>query len=299
LNLGVSVVKFVLLVVAALAGYTMAITGTREVSAAPDGAAAPAWFTLRGKVTRVIDGDTLIARTGRGSERVRLIGIDSPEVGTCYAANATAMARTLALNRRVTLQGDRTQSRRDRYGRLLAYVRLPGGRDLGRDLIRAGRARVYVFNRPFGRLVSYRAAEAAAIAGRLGLWGRLRRATDHFDRDDNNDTDDDNDHHDDELKHDNNNPSAVEHDDHHSRELCALLPGRMHSASAARPRLRRHPVPELPCHLHGLRPRPPSLRRRSGRNRLRDLKGRATTASPLSAFAAIEREQRADERLSS
>jgi micrococcal nuclease len=36
------------------------------------------------------------------------------------------MAGSLALNRRVTLQRDRTHSRRDRFGRLLAYVRLPG-----------------------------------------------------------------------------------------------------------------------------------------------------------------------------
>lgn len=38
----------------------------------------------------------------------------------------------------VTLEGDLTQARRDRYNRLLAYVRLPGGRDLGAQLIRGG-----------------------------------------------------------------------------------------------------------------------------------------------------------------
>jgi endonuclease YncB( thermonuclease family) len=103
--------------------------------------------------------------------RVRLIGINAPELGACYAVQATAMARTLALNRRVTLQGDRTQSQRDRFGRLLAYVRLPNKRDLGRELIRAGRGRVFVFNRPFARLRSYRTAEVAAIERRLGLSG--------------------------------------------------------------------------------------------------------------------------------
>src|SRR5262245_17084902 len=129
-------------------------------------------FTVsRAMVTRVVDGNTLIARIGRRSNRVRLIGIDTPELGACYAVQTTAMARALASNRRVTLQGDRTQSLRDRFGRLLAYVRLPSTRDLGRELIRAGRGRVFVFNRPFVRLRSYRAAEVAAIAGRRGLWG--------------------------------------------------------------------------------------------------------------------------------
>jgi endonuclease YncB( thermonuclease family) len=146
---------------------------TREVPAVRDAGSAATWFSFTGRVIRVIDRDTLVARIGRRSERVRLIGIDSPETGACYAVAATTMARKLALNRRVRLQGDRTQSRRDRFGRLLAYVRLPGknDRDLGRELLRAGRARVFVFGRPFARLRSYRAAEAAAIAGRLGLWG--------------------------------------------------------------------------------------------------------------------------------
>jgi micrococcal nuclease len=150
---------------------------TRDIPAGREAGSAAAWFSYRAKATRVIDGDTLVARIGRRSERVRLIGINAPEVGRCYASEATAMARKLALSRRVTLQGDRTQSRRDRLGRLLAYVELPGkrSRDLGRELIRAGRARVFVFNRPFARVRSYRAAQVAAIAGRLGLWGTCVR----------------------------------------------------------------------------------------------------------------------------
>jgi micrococcal nuclease len=165
--------KFLLLVVVGAAGYFAATAMTGNVPAGRDAGSAAVWFSLNGRVTRVVDGDTLIARVGRRSERVRLIGINAPEVGRCYASQATAMARKLALSRRVTLQGDRTQSRRDRFGRLLAYVRLPGkgNRDLGRELIRAGRALVFVFNRPFARLRSYRAAQVAAIAGRLGLWG--------------------------------------------------------------------------------------------------------------------------------
>jgi micrococcal nuclease len=162
--------KFLLLIIVGAAGYFAATAMTREIPGLRDSRSAGAWFSYKAKVTRVIDGDTLIARIGRRNNRVRLIGIDTPEVGACYASQATAMARVLALNRRVTLQGDRTQSQRDRFGRLLAYVRLPSKRDLGRELIRAGRGRVFVFNRPFTRLRSYRAAEVAAIAGRRGLW---------------------------------------------------------------------------------------------------------------------------------
>lgn len=118
----------------------------------------------RGLVTRVADGDTLAVRVAGGrEERVRVLGIDTPELGDCGADEAAAAARSLALGRRVSLTGDATQAGRDRFGRLLAYVGLPGGRDLGLELLRRGLARVYVYGRrPFERLGAYRRAEAAA-----------------------------------------------------------------------------------------------------------------------------------------
>src|SRR5262245_50751171 len=79
-------------------------------------------FTLRGPVVRVVDGDTIDVRVAGGTERVRVLGIDTPERGACYADRASAETARLALDRRVVLRGDRTQARRDRYGRLLAYV---------------------------------------------------------------------------------------------------------------------------------------------------------------------------------
>ena len=87
---------------------------------------------MTGSVTSVIDGDTVQVRLSTGrSERVRLVGIDAPERGACWSAQATAAASRLAAGRPVTLRGDATQDTRDRYGRLLAYVWLPGGQDLG------------------------------------------------------------------------------------------------------------------------------------------------------------------------
>jgi len=62
------------------------------------------------------------------------------------------------------------QARRDRFGRLLAYVTLPNRQDLGRRLLSGGFARVFVFRRPFGRVASYRAAEQAARNDARGLW---------------------------------------------------------------------------------------------------------------------------------
>jgi micrococcal nuclease len=145
----------------------VACTGTAGLATAATSGA----FTQKGIVTEVVDGDTLRVRLVNGkSERVRLIGIDAAERGTCYADRAAARARELALSQPVVLRGDATQDTRDRYGRLLAYVWLPGGRDLGYQLLAAGFAKVYVYRDPFQRLSAYRNAEGKAKAAPAGAW---------------------------------------------------------------------------------------------------------------------------------
>jgi micrococcal nuclease len=134
-------------------------------------AATSGGFTQKGVVTRVVDGDTLDVRLDGGkSERVRLIGIDAAERGACYSSQATERARQLALSKPVVLRGDRTQDTRDRYGRLLAYVWIPGGRDLGYQLVAGGFAKVYVYSSPFQRLAAYRTAESRAQSSAAGRW---------------------------------------------------------------------------------------------------------------------------------
>ena len=68
------------------------------------------------------------------------------------------------------LKGDATQATRDRYKRLLAYVWLPGGKDLGYQLVAGGFAKVYVYDRPFRRLSAYRSAESSAKGTTAGQW---------------------------------------------------------------------------------------------------------------------------------
>jgi endonuclease YncB( thermonuclease family) len=147
------------------------IVATVAGTAAPATAVTVGSFTLRGDVVRVVDGDTVDVALATGRrERVRLIGIDAPERGACYAPAATSRARTLALSKRVVLRGDATQATRDRYGRLLAYVWLPGGKDLGHQLLAGGFAKVYVHDRAFQRLTAYRSAETSAKHVTAGQW---------------------------------------------------------------------------------------------------------------------------------
>jgi micrococcal nuclease len=135
---------------------------------------------LHGRVIRVVDGDTIHVRTGGRDETVRLIGIDTPEThrpGTpveCGGPQASAaMGRRARSGTRVTLVTDPSQDRRDRYGRLLAYVdRDRDGADLGRQMVRGGFADVYVYeDRPFKRLKAYRAAARKARDEHAGVYG--------------------------------------------------------------------------------------------------------------------------------
>jgi micrococcal nuclease len=152
---------------AALAGCGVQLAGSDDPAAD-----AP----LRGRVTRVVDGDTIKVRVRNHTETVRLIGLDTPETHRpdtpveCGGHAATRAMRKLAEGRTATLVTDPTQDRRDRYGRLLAYADV-AGRDAGEQLLRQGWGAVYVYaDTPFRRLVRYRAAALAArVAGR-GLW---------------------------------------------------------------------------------------------------------------------------------
>lgn len=84
--------------------------------------------------TRVVDGDTLDATSATGVvERVRLIGVDTPEQGECGSVEATDALRQLTQGRQVALvPGARDD--RDGYGRLLRYV------DAGLALLQRGLA---------------------------------------------------------------------------------------------------------------------------------------------------------------
>jgi micrococcal nuclease len=127
------------------------------------------------RVVRVVDGDTIRVRLDGRTERVRYIGVDTPESvkpGTpvqCFAKRAAAANAALVGGRSVRLVGDVEQ--RDRYGRLLAYVyREPDGAFVNAELVRDGYARTLTIApnvahaRQFAEL-----ARAARRSGR-GLW---------------------------------------------------------------------------------------------------------------------------------
>jgi micrococcal nuclease len=147
-------------------------------SPSPSGAAEPVGPPSAGgrlvPVTRVVDGDTFhVLRSGR-DVTIRLIGVDTPEVGwyggdpECYGARAGLFARHLLEGERVRLEFD--VERIDPYDRTLAYAYLKDGRMVNALLVRRGLAEVTIFEPNDRYEPRLRAAERAARAREAGLW---------------------------------------------------------------------------------------------------------------------------------
>ncbi len=99
-----------------------------------------------GRVVAVLDGDTIeVMHSGR-AERIRIFGIDCPERGQPYGTKARQFTSGLAFGKTVTVIPKDT----DEYGRTIARVQLPGGRDLRKELIRTGLAWWYRHYDPGG-----------------------------------------------------------------------------------------------------------------------------------------------------
>ena len=129
----------------------------------------------RAQVLRVVDGDTIRVRLDGRTERVRYIGVDTPESvkpGTpvqCFAKRAAAANAALVAGRSVRLVGDVEQ--RDRYGRLLAYVyREPDGAFVNAQLVRDGYARTLTIAPNVAHARQFAQLARRAREGGRGLW---------------------------------------------------------------------------------------------------------------------------------
>jgi len=117
-------------------------------------------------VERVADGDTFTCRDGR---RVRLLGMDTPELGQGEPGRRAHEALRRLLPRGTAVRLERDVAARDRYGRELAYV-WTGSRMVNEVLVREGWAMLYTLppNVKYAERLA-RAQKAASAAG-AGLW---------------------------------------------------------------------------------------------------------------------------------
>ena len=122
------------------------------------------------KVKQVIDGDTLRITNGK---KVRLIGVDTPETKhpkkpvERFGKEAYLFTKRMVEGKEVRLEFD--WQRRDKYGRLLAYVYLTDGAFLNAEIIKQGYGFAYT-KYPFKYLDEFGGYEKEARENRRGLW---------------------------------------------------------------------------------------------------------------------------------
>lgn len=123
---------------------------------------------LLGTVIEVHDGDTITLKNDSGQKKIRLAGIDAPELKQPYGVESRSLLREAVLNKSVLFE----TSRNDKYGRVIGKVTLDG-QDINLKQIQLGGAWVYrAYLKELSKedRVFYLEAEAQSKAIAAGLW---------------------------------------------------------------------------------------------------------------------------------
>lgn len=136
-------------------------------------------------VTEVNDGDTITVDMDGKKERIRLIGVDTPETQDprkpvqCFGKAATEFTRHLIGDQPVRLESDTLSSNRDRYNRLLRYVYTPDGKLIQAEIIKQGYGFAYT-SFPFTKSDEFKQYETNARQQELGLWSLCAPETNQY-----------------------------------------------------------------------------------------------------------------------
>lgn len=123
--------------------------------------------------TRVVDGDTIVVEIEGKQEKVRLIGVDTPETVhpskpvEYFGKEASEFTKRMVERKKVKLDYD--WQKRDKYGRILAYIYLEDGTFLNAEIIKQGYGFAYT-KYPFKYLDEFRKYEREARETNKGLW---------------------------------------------------------------------------------------------------------------------------------
>ena len=129
------------------------------------------------RVTRVVDGDTVEVLLNDKKQKVRVIGINTPETVDprrpvqCFGKEASNYAKEILTGQNVSLESDSTQADHDSYGRLLRYIWVDNDKtDFGQKMIANGYAYEYTYDLPYKYQAEYKNAQNLAREEKRGLW---------------------------------------------------------------------------------------------------------------------------------
>lgn len=128
-------------------------------------------------VVRVVDGDTIDVSIDGKTQRLRLIGINTPETVDprkpveCFGIEASNKAKSLLTGKKVLLGSDGSQGELDKYNRSLRYVFLEDGTSFNLLMIKEGYAYEYTYDLPYKYQSEFKKAQQEAEANKAGLWG--------------------------------------------------------------------------------------------------------------------------------
>lgn len=127
------------------------------------------------EVVRVIDGDTIEIKSDSGIQKVRMIGIDTPEKNhpskpvECFAKEASDHLSQLISGKSVSVEADASQDTRDKYNRYLYYIFL-NEQNINQQMISDGYAYEYTYNTPYKYQNDFKKAQISASEADKGLW---------------------------------------------------------------------------------------------------------------------------------
>ncbi len=155
------------LLIAALSPFVAKQLQTGRLPPAP-----PGYYHVK----EFVDGDTITVDMNGKAEKVRFIGVDTPETHDprkavqCFGVAAAAFTKQQIGTQPVRLEADYTNTDRDRYSRLLRYVYLQNGTLVNAEIIKQGYGFAYT-GFPFTKLEEFKQYQKEAQAASRGLWG--------------------------------------------------------------------------------------------------------------------------------
>ncbi len=136
-------------------------------------------------VMKFDDGDTIMVDMNGVEEKIRFIGVDTPETKDprkpvqCFGKAASAFTKDLIGTQDVRLEADPQNTNRDRYDRLLRYVYLPDGTLVNAKLIEEGYGFAYT-GFPFSKMEQFKQLQTQAREQNRGLWGSCTPAQNQY-----------------------------------------------------------------------------------------------------------------------